>query len=82
MSVMHVSFLSTIVGGCVSSSLASLVTILACPWGEGSQNYVELVELSRLYSIAGELWEGRKVPTKSLFEQEAPKIGTQRICPE
>ena len=23
-------------------------------------------------------WEGRKVPTKSLFEQEAPKIGTQK----
>ena len=41
-------------------------------------------------------WEGRKVPTKSLFEQEAPNIGTPevfdqtrcsrtfacRICPE
>ena len=23
-------------------------------------------------------WEGRKVPTKSLFEQEAPEIGTQK----
>ena len=23
-------------------------------------------------------WEGRKVPTKSLFEQEAPKIGAQK----
>ena len=23
-------------------------------------------------------WEGRTVPTKSLFEQEAPKIGTQK----
>ena len=23
-------------------------------------------------------WEGRKVPTKSLFEQEAPKTGTQK----
>ena len=48
---------------------------------------------ARKYSI----WEGRKVPTKSLFGQEAPKIGTQkcstkrgvrkpshacRICPE
>ena len=24
------------------------------------------------------IWEGRKVPTKSLSEQEAPKIGTQK----
>ena len=23
-------------------------------------------------------WEGRKLPTKSLFEQEAPKIGTHK----
>ena len=29
-------------------------------------------------SEVGQLWEGRKVPTKSLLEQEAPEIGTQK----
>ena len=27
---------------------------------------------------AHEAWEGRTVPTKSVFEQEAPTIGTQK----
>ena len=35
-------------------------------------------KLPALYSVAATKWEGRKVPTKSLFEQEAPKIGTQK----
>ena len=28
------------------------------------------------------LWEGRKVPTKSLFKQEVPKIQTQKCLTE
>ena len=34
--------------------------------------------LALLHSFSHFLWAGRKVPTKSLFEQEAPKIGTQK----
>ena len=30
------------------------------------------------FGAANSEWEGRKVPTKSLFEQEGPKMGTQK----
>ena len=31
-----------------------------------------------ILDVGHSLWQGRKVPTKSSFEQEAPKIGTQK----
>ena len=50
-------------------------------WEEDTNSLISKVcamPVNRTSSPRVSLWEGRKVPTKSLFEQEAPKIGTQK----